>query len=87
MFSLFSGTEETEPVAEGEEAGPSGLEVEDEGRILAVTVHRTDKLKNDFYIMHPMVRVHILDELTGKYLPKQHKYVQTTFPKENVTTL
>ncbi|XP_053394001.1 jouberin-like isoform X2 [Mercenaria mercenaria] len=66
------GTEETEAVEE-EEAGPSGLDVEDEGRILAVTVHRTDKLKNDFYIMHPMIRVHILDELTGKYLPKQHK--------------
>jgi hypothetical protein len=68
------GTEEAETVEE-EEAGPSGMEAEDEGRILAVTIHRTDKLKNDFYIMHPMVRVHIVDELTGKYLPKQHKYV------------
>ncbi|XP_060597345.1 jouberin-like isoform X2 [Ruditapes philippinarum] len=66
------GTEEAETVEE-EEAGPSGMEAEDEGRILAVTIHRTDKLKNDFYIMHPMVRVHIVDELTGKYLPKQHK--------------
>lgn len=71
----FEGTEEAEAVDEEEEAGPSGLDVEDDGRILAVTIHRTDKLKNDFYIMHPMVRVHILDELTGKYLPKQHKYV------------
>ena len=54
--------------------GPTGMDVEDEGRILAVTIHRTDKLKNDFFIMHPMVRVHIFDEHTGKYLPKQHKY-------------
>ncbi|KAL4236261.1 Jouberin [Mactra antiquata] len=63
-----------EEVAEAteEDEGPSGMDVEDEGRILAVTIHRTDKLKNDFYIAHPMVRVHVLDELTGKYLPKQH---------------
>ena len=49
------------------------MDVEDDGRIMAVTIHRTDKLKNDFFIMHPMVRVHIVDQDTGKYLTKQHK--------------
>lgn len=49
-------------------------EVEDEGKILSVTIHRTDKLKNDFYILHPLVRVHVVDESTGKYLSKQHRY-------------
>ena len=77
MFIIDSIGKEEENTVEEEEAGPSGMDAEDEGRILAVTIHRTDKLKNDFYIMHPMVRVHILDELTGKYLPKQHKYVQS----------
>lgn len=48
------------------------LKVEDEGEILSVTVHRTDKLKNDFHILHPLVRVHIVDETTGTYLQKQH---------------
>ena len=62
-----------EPAPQEEEAMPSGLDVEDEGRIMAVTIHRTDKLKNDFYIMHPMVRVNILDQDTGRYLVKQHK--------------
>ena len=62
---------------EEEVAGPSGMDVEDEGRIMAVTIHRTDKLKNDFFIMHPMVRVHIVDQDTGKYLVKQHKWVKT----------
>ncbi|KAK3089926.1 hypothetical protein FSP39_007688 [Pinctada imbricata] len=55
--------------AEAEEA----REIEDEGQILAVTIHRTDKLKNDFHIMHPMVRVHIVNEETGELLEKQHK--------------
>ena len=40
---------------------------------MAVTIHRTDKLKNDFYIMHPMVRVHIVDQDLGTYLEKQHQ--------------
>ena len=47
--------------------------IEDEGQILSVMVHRTDKLKNDFHIQHPLVRVHVIDEDTGKYLPKQSK--------------
>ncbi|WAR23286.1 AHI1-like protein [Mya arenaria] len=58
---------------EEDEAEDAGMDVEDEGRILACTVHRTDKLKNDFFILHPMVRVHVFDELTGRYLTKQHK--------------
>ena len=62
-----------EPAPQEDEELPSGMDVEDDGRIMAVTIHRTDKLKNDFYIMHPMVRVHILDQDTGKYLVKQHK--------------
>lgn len=48
------------------------MKVEDEGEVLSVTVHRTDKLKNDFHILHPLVRVHIVDETTGNYLHKQH---------------
>ncbi|XP_052257208.1 jouberin-like isoform X2 [Dreissena polymorpha] len=65
--------DEEATATEDEEVPPDGMDAEDDGRILAVTVHRTDKLKNDFYIMHPMVRVHVFDELTGHYLPKQHK--------------
>ncbi|KAL8612119.1 hypothetical protein ACOMHN_013998 [Nucella lapillus] len=49
------------------------VEVSDDGEVLAIMVHRTDKLKNDFNILHPVVRVHIVDELTGQYLPKQHR--------------
>jgi len=64
---------ERELTEEEAAAEAAGREVDDDGRILACTVHRTDKLKNDFFIMHPMVRVHVFDENTGRYLTKQHK--------------
>ncbi|XP_050400996.1 jouberin [Patella vulgata] len=56
-----------------EEQQPLPREIQDEGKILAVTIHRTDKLKNNFNIMHPLVRVHIVDLNTGNYVLKQHK--------------
>ncbi|XP_033737051.1 jouberin-like isoform X2 [Pecten maximus] len=77
--------EETEEQRLGREA------IEDEGQILAVTVHRTDKLKNDFHILHPMVRVHIVNEETGQNLTKQKKdravsaYFETQ--NENITQI
>lgn len=52
-----------------------GMEAPDNGEVMAIMVHRTDKLKNDFKILHPVVRVHVVDEATGLYLPKQHKSV------------
>lgn len=61
---------------ENEQLRKLRAEIEDVGQILAVTIHRTDKLKNDFHILHPLIRVHIVDEHTGEYLLKQTKYVQ-----------
>ena len=48
-------------------------DIPDDGDILAVTIHRTDKLKNDYHISHPLVRVHIVNEDTGQYLSKQNR--------------
>lgn len=56
-----------------EDQGPPGKDVEDDGRILGLTIHRTDKLKTDFHIAHPVVRVHVVDIDTGNYLKKQQK--------------
>lgn len=64
--------------ASGEEvaaAEPTGRAVSDAGQVLQVTIHRTDKLKPDFYVAHPVVRVHVVDLSTGQYLKKQHRYV------------
>ena len=48
--------------------------VEDHGRIVSLCIHRTDKLKTDFLIAHPVVRVTVVDGNTGNYLKKQHEY-------------
>lgn len=45
---------------------------QDDGRVLGVTIHRTDKLLSDLAVSHPLVRVTIVDADTGKYFPKQH---------------
>ncbi|XP_064605140.1 jouberin-like [Liolophura sinensis] len=73
---------EEEPADEFAEA-EAVPDVEDDGRILAVTIHRTDKLKNDFYILHPLVRVHVVNEKTGNYLRKQHSDRPVTSFYEN----
>jgi jouberin len=49
-----------------EEAAPPP----DDGRILAIRIHRTDKLRTEIFILHPVVRVHLVDMDTGQYLKK-----------------
>lgn len=62
---VVAGTEETE----------RERVVEDDGRVLGVYVHRTDKLKTDFYMSHPMVRISCVDATTGNHVKKQTKSV------------
>ena len=69
LFSFFID-KTAEELAELEEAG---RDVEDLGEVMALVVHRTDKLKNDFRVLHPVVRVHLVNEETGNYILKQHK--------------
>jgi len=41
--------------------------------ILGIHVHNTDKkLKCGRLVFHPVVKVHVMDSLTGKYLSKKH---------------
>ncbi len=69
----------TDPEADGAEAegdaeeAPPPKVIEDDGRVIAVTVHRTDKLKTDFNTAHPLVRISFIDADTGAYLKKQNK--------------
>lgn len=39
--------------------------------VLGVFVHRTDRLKNDLLMSHPMVKIHVVDENTGCYIKKE----------------
>jgi len=49
--------------------------VADNNQVLQLTIHRTDKLKSNLYIAHPVVRVHIINLETGNCVKKQKKCV------------
>ena len=46
----------------------------DDDLVLGVYIHRTDRLKSDFMISHPMVKIHVVDENTGQYVKKDDRY-------------
>ncbi|KAM6180637.1 jouberin [Erethizon dorsatum] len=58
----------------------------DDGLVLGVYIHRTDRLKSDFMISHPMVKIHVVDEKTGQYVKKDDSEhpVSSYYEKENV---
>ncbi|XP_037698118.1 jouberin isoform X4 [Choloepus didactylus] len=58
----------------------------DDDLVLGVFIHRTDRLKSDFMISHPMVKIHVIDEITGQYVKKANcqQPVSSCYEKENV---
>jgi len=46
----------------------------DDNLVLGVYIHRTDKLKTDLMVSHPMVKVHVVDEVTGHYVKKEDRF-------------
>lgn len=43
----------------------------DDSLVLGVYVHRSDRLKNNLLISHPMVKIHVVDDITGQYVKKE----------------
>nr|XP_006825179.1 PREDICTED: jouberin-like [Saccoglossus kowalevskii] len=72
-----------EPVAE--DLPPEPEYTPDDGTVLGINIHRTDSLKTDLYLTHPVVRVHLVDLETGKHVTKQTKGRPVTYfyEKEN----
>ncbi|XP_036398069.1 jouberin [Megalops cyprinoides] len=70
---------------EGESEGPQ-RPVFDDSLVLGVYVHRTDRLKTDLMVSHPMVKVHVIDEATGHYVKKEdsHRPVSSFYEQEKV---
>nr|XP_039323694.1 jouberin isoform X2 [Saimiri boliviensis boliviensis] len=58
----------------------------DDDLVLGVYIHRTDRLKSDFMISQPMVKIHVVDEHTGQYVKKDDRKrpVSSYYEKENV---
>ncbi|XP_053489336.1 jouberin isoform X2 [Ictalurus furcatus] len=66
------------------DASPS--QAYDDSLVLGVYIHRTDRLKTDLLVSHPMVKVHVVDEITGQYVKKEdsHRRVSSFYEQENV---
>ncbi|XP_052025162.1 jouberin isoform X2 [Apodemus sylvaticus] len=58
----------------------------DDDLVMGVHIHRTDRLKADFMISHPMVKIHVVDEHTGQYVKKDdsERSVSSYYEKDNV---
>ncbi|KAM8810364.1 jouberin [Eudromia elegans] len=84
--------ENTEDVAENvEETSSSEISNQskfgfDDDRVLGVYIHRTDRLKTDLLISHPMVKIHIVDQRTGLYVKKNHskRKVSSYYEQEGI---
>lgn len=68
------------------EVEDSQRRVFDDNLVLGVYVHRTDRLKTDLLVSHPMVKVHVVDEITGQYVKKEdsHRRVSSFYEQENI---
>lgn len=58
----------------------------DDSLVLGVYVHRTDRLKTDLLISHPMVKIHVVDEITEQYVKKEdcHRPVSSFYESESI---
>lgn len=45
----------------------------DDGQVMEVIVHRTDKLRANFLLQHPLVRIHVIDADTGQHVSKYNR--------------
>ncbi|KFU90772.1 Jouberin, partial [Chaetura pelagica] len=44
----------------------------DDDLVLGVYIHRSDRLKTDLLVSHPMVKIHVVDQRNGLYVKKDH---------------
>jgi hypothetical protein len=55
-------------------------------KILGIVVHRTDRLRTDLRLRHPLVRVHIIDLNTRSYVRKTDPYVFSLQLRKKILT-
>ncbi|NWI19371.1 AHI1 protein, partial [Crypturellus soui] len=77
--------ENTEEMSSSEISNRSKFGFDDD-HVLGVYIHRTDRLKTDLLISHPMVKIHIVDQRTGLYVKKNHckRKVSSYYEQEGI---
>jgi hypothetical protein len=53
--------------------------------IFGITIHRTDRLKTDLRLRHPIVHVHFIDSKTRSYMRKADPYVDFILFERSLT--
>ncbi|XP_061599322.1 jouberin [Cololabis saira] len=73
-------------VKDESETEPEAAQRFDDSLVLGVFIHRTDRLKTDLLMSHPMVKIHVVDEVTGQYVKKDdcHRPASSFYERENV---
>ncbi|KFZ62503.1 Jouberin, partial [Podiceps cristatus] len=58
----------------------------DDDLVLGVYIHRSDRLKTDLLVSHPMVKIHVVDQRSGLYVKKHHskRKVSSYYEQEEV---
>ncbi|EEZ99617.1 jouberin [Tribolium castaneum] len=52
-------------------------------KIVEVTILKTDRLQLSSLVVHPIIKLHVIDAMTGKYFPKSDKSRSVVFFYEN----
>ncbi|XP_030345631.1 jouberin isoform X2 [Strigops habroptila] len=54
--------------------------------VLGVYIHRSDQLKTDLRVSHPMVKIHVVDQRSGLYVKKDHsqRKVSSYYEQEQI---
>nr|XP_010299598.1 PREDICTED: jouberin [Balearica regulorum gibbericeps] len=58
----------------------------DDKLVLGVYIHRSDRLKTDLLVSHPMVKIHVVDQRSGLYVKKDHseRKVSSYYEQEQI---
>ncbi|XP_009956859.1 PREDICTED: jouberin-like [Leptosomus discolor] len=58
----------------------------DDDLVLGVYIHRSDRLKTDLLVSHPMVKIHVVDQRSGLYVKKDHskRKVSSYYEQEQI---
>lgn len=48
-------------------------------KIVEITILKTDKLPLNSLVVHPLIKIHVIDAITGKYFPKSDKSRSVVF--------
>ncbi|XP_067840929.1 jouberin isoform X2 [Heptranchias perlo] len=86
IMQEYPEDEEVASELEAEQQQQRPKYITDDSLVLGVYIHRADGLKTDILTSHPSVKVHVVNEISGQYVKKEHsnRHVTSYYEQENV---